>query len=327
MTEAIANLADAGSASAAPSTSSDELENLTYFDPDDEDNEEGGQAQESTDETVETDDETDGQETEESDDASETDAEAEGEGEAGASNPEPKDDVTVTVNGQPLALSELKSGYMRQADYSRKTQEVATKRRDLEALSARVTQSVDAIAEFLVKQLPEAPDPSLAMTDAGAYVQKKAMHDAAMAQLNAVLSQVGGVKEVGNTLTAEQRKELLAEENAKLAEAFPATATPEGRKKFFETAATAARELGYTDEEIQGVTDHRMFRLAHYARLGLQAEQAKAKATKKVQNVPPVAPQKRQPGANVAKARQNKEAMKRLARTGSIDDALGIDFD
>lgn len=326
MTEAIANLADAGSASAAPSTSSDDLENLSYFDPE-EDNEEEEQAQESTDETVETDAETDGQETEETADADDTDTEAEGEGEADASNPEPKDDVTVSVNGEQLPLRELKSGYMRQADYSRKTQEVATKRRDLEALSARVTNSVNVIADFLAKQLPEAPDPTLAMTDPGAYVQKKALHDTSMAQLNAILSQVGDVKEVGNTLTAEQRSELLQSENAKLASAFPVTANPDGRKKFFEAAAGAARELGYSDEEIKAVSDHRMFALAHYAKLGMQAEKAKAKAAKKVENVPPVAPQKRQPGVNAAKTQQNKEAVKRLSRSGSLEDALAVDWD
>jgi hypothetical protein len=326
MTEATANLAQAGSDSAAPSTSLDDLENLSYFDPD-EDNEEAEKAQESTDETVETDDETTGQETDEAADADETATEAEGEGEADASNPEPKDDVTVSLNGEQLPLKELKSGYMRQADYSRKTQEVATKRRDLEALSARVTGSVNAIAEFLVKQLPEAPDLALAATNPGEYVQKKALHDASMAQINAILSKVGEVKEVGNKLTTEQRSELLQAENVKLAEAFPATANPDGRKKFFDAAAGAARELGYTDAEIAQVLDHRMFALAHYARLGMQAEKAKAKAAKKVENVPPVAPQKRQPGLNAAKTQRNKEAVKRLARSGSLEDALAVDWE
>src|SRR5690606_6466716 len=131
-----------------------------------------------------------------------------------------------------LALSELKAGYQRQADYSRKTQEVAERRKGLEALSARVNQSVEAIADFLVKQIPAAPDPQLAMTNPGQFVQQKALHEAAAAQVNALLEQAGQVKDVANTLTAEQRKELLASENAKLAERFPTTATGEGRKKF-----------------------------------------------------------------------------------------------
>ncbi len=245
-----------------------------------------------------------------------------------ADNPEPSDDVTVTINGEQVALSDLKAGYMRQADYSRKTQEVANTRRNLEAMSARVETTVNAIADFLVKQIPEAPDPQLAMTNPGEFVQRKAMHEAAVQQVNALLSQAGEVKDVANKLTDEQRKDLLMQENAKLAEAFPQTATDEGRQEFFSTASTAAKELGYSDEEIQAVADSRMFALAHYAAIGMKAEKARDKAKAKVVNAPPVAPQKqRQQGGKQAAARKNKEAMKRLARSGSIHDAMQIDWD
>jgi hypothetical protein len=169
------------------------------------------------------------------------------------------------------------------------------------------------------------PEPSLAMTDPGKYVQEKAIHEAAMAQINAVVSQATAPKEVANKLTAEQRSEYLQSENAKLAEAFPQTAKPETRKKFFDEAINVAKELGYSDEEIKGATDHRMFKLAHYAKLGLAAEKSAAKAKTKVANVPPMAPNKRQPPNG--KARANQDAMKRLASTGSIEAAMAVDFD
>lgn len=327
MTEAIANSASAESASAQPAISLDDAANIDFYDPatDNVEDDEDQQSEGATDEAGE------GQEAEETATAEDDDtAEAEAEGaedESADAKPEPQDDVTVTVNGERLALSELKSGYMRQADYSRKTQDVATQRKSLEALSARVTKSVDAIAQFLVNQLPQAPDPSLAMTDPAAFVQQKAMHEAAMGQINAIVAQANEAKEVGNTLTQEQRSELIKLENAKLAEAFPQSARPETRKQFFQGAMSAAAEMGFTPEEISGALDHRFYKLAHYAQIGLKAEQAKAKAVKKVENKPPVAPQKRQQGANASQARKNKDAMKRLAKTGSLDDALAIDFD
>lgn len=318
------NLPMGGTDTAQPALTLDDAANLDLYDPS-EDTVESEEEQQS--ESV-----TDEAESQEADDttAEEDDqAEAEAEGaEDEAANPEPKDDVTVTVNGEQIALSDLKAGYMRQADYSRKTQEVATGRRDLEAMSARVTNTVNAIADFLVRQIPAAPDPSLSMTEPGKFVQQKAMHEAAVQQVNALLSQAGEVKAVSGQLSAQQRSELLAQENAKLSEAFPTTATEEGRKKFFDEAAAAAKELGWTDAEIQSSADHRMFAMAHYAAIGMKAEQAKAKAKQKVQNAPPVAPQKsRQQGANQAASRRNQEAMKRLARTGSIEDAMAIDFD
>lgn len=322
MTEATANAGLPASDSAQPSITLDDAANIDFSDPG-VDNEEVEEEQQSETET----DEAEGQESDETPSEEDDTAEAEDEGAEDAAKPEPEDDVTVTVNGQKLSLSTLKAGYMKERDYRHKTQELGNKRRDLEALSARVNQSVEAIAEFLTKQIPEAPDPQLAMTNPGEYVQKKALHEAAMVQVNAILSKAGDVKDVANTLTTEQRKELIDSENAKLAEAFPVTATQEGRKKFFEKAASAAKELGYSEEEINSTTDHRMFALAHYASIGFAAEQAKAKAAKKVANAPPVAQQRRQQGANASKARANQEAMKRLSKSGSIHDALSIDFD
>jgi hypothetical protein len=313
--------------SARPSLTLEDAENIDFYDPDDEqETVEADQDQHSESETDEADDGQESEDIEASEDGDDV-SEDEEQGEEN-STPEPDDAVTITMsNGERLTLSELKKGYFREADYTRQKQAVSTKEKNLEALSARVTASVDAIADFLSKQIPEAPDPSLAMTNPGEFVQKKAMHDAAMAQVNAILSQAGQVKDVANTLTNEQRSELLRSENAKLAEAFPQTATQEGRKQFFDHAAGAARELGWSNDEIGQVVDHRMFKLAHYAALGLAAEKAKAKAKAKVANVPPVAQQKRQQGANAAKAAKNKDAMKRLARTGSIQDAILVDFD
>ena len=328
MQEAAMTPSSDGNDSVRPSISLDDAANLDFYDPDEEQGTvEGDQEQQSE---IETDEANEGQESEEIEASEDGDDETAtgGTGEEDeASTPEPSDDAPITVDGKKLTVAELKKSYFREADYTRQKQAVSTKEKSLEALTARVTGSVNAIADFLSKQIPEAPDPSLAMTNPGEFVQKKAMHEAAMAQVNAILSQAGDVKDVANQLTTEQRSELLQSENAKLAEALPITATPEGRKKFFERAASAAKELGYSDEDIQKVTDHRTFILAHYAALGLQAEKAKAKAQTKVLNVPPVTAQRRPQGPNASKVRQNKDAVKRLARTGSIDDAVEIDWD
>lgn len=314
---------DALSDRAAPSDALDNSEFLNFEEPEEEQanqkaEDTGAETNSETDAAVE-----DGQEAEET--AGETETEAEGaEGEEKPEAPAIKDDVVVDVNGEKLPLSELKSGYMKTADYTRKTQELGNKRRDLETLSTRVTQSVNAIADLLVKQLPPAPDTTLAMTDPAKYVQDKAMHDAMMAQITAVIDQANTTKDVVNKLTQEQRSELLQSENAKLAEAFPQTTKPESRKKFFDDVANVAKDMGYSQAELESVTDHRVFKLAYYAKMGMEAEKAKAKAAQKVVNAPPMTPNKRPQNAAV---KANKDAMKRLDQTGSIKDAMLIDID
>jgi hypothetical protein len=317
------NLLSSGTDNAQPSDALDNPANLKFWEPGDEepDNPEPEPSEAETDsETDET--EEDGQES----DSQET-ADEETETEDETAEADDQDDILITVEGKQLPVKEVKAGYLRQADYTRKAQDLGNQRRSLDALSARVSQSVDAIATFLTKQLPEEPNAQLAMTNPTLFIQQKAIHDAAMSELNNVLAAAGDVKGVAKSLTAEQHQEVLNFETARLIEAFPSTKTPEGKKKFFDNASAAARELGYSDEEIKQVADHRMFKLAHYARIGMQAEAARAKANTKVASVPPVTPQKRPQGQTATQARSNQDAVKKLKRTGSIHDAMKIDFD
>lgn len=238
------------------------------------------------------------------------------------------EDLVVTLKGgEQVPFKELKSGYLRERDYRLKTQEVASKRRDLDEMSSRVANAAQALANFLANQLPEEPSRALAVQDPLEYTRQKAIYDEAFGNVQKIIEMGGTPKQVGQALTQQQHDEALAAENARLAEVFPQTADRKGRDTFFNEAFETARELGFSDEEMQGVSDHRMFVLAHYARLGLAAQQAKERAMGKVNNAPPPAAKPRANGAVVQQSRKNNDAMHRLAKTGSMKDALLIDFE
>lgn len=67
------------------------------------------------------------------------------------------DTFTVQIDGKEVevTLEELQSGYMRQADYTRKTQDVAANKRRLETLE-RFEQSLESDAALTIQQLAEA---------------------------------------------------------------------------------------------------------------------------------------------------------------------------
>lgn len=315
-----------GSDTAQSSISIDDAMNIDFYDPGEENKKEdvAEQSQPDLDEKTE-DDVAEEQEVEQPvDDKTEDEAQ---EADDEAVKPEPTDDVTVTVNGEQIALSDLKSSYMRQADYTRKTQELSNQRRDLEAMATSVTHNVNAIADFLIKQLPPEPNSALLHTDPVAYVQQRELRQLAEQQLSSLFNNADQVVEAKQAIDVNAHQQRLANEKAKLVESFPSAATKEGWDKFFNESSGAAKELGFSDEEIGAETDHRMFKLAYYAKIGMQAEKAKAKAFKKVENVPPVAPLKRQASRDAAQFQKNRDAIKRLNKTGSIHDAMAIDFD
>ncbi|QRY69180.1 hypothetical protein JVX98_13245 [Ensifer sp. PDNC004] len=323
MTDATTNSPFVGeSDSARPALTFDDAANLDFAEPGEANEEEETEGQ-STDATGEaTEDE--GQETGENADQGDEPNDAENGEEAN----ETQDTVITLKGGEQVPLEELKLGYMRDRDYRHKTQDLGNKSRNLDAMTTRVTNTVNNIAEFLIQQLPPEPTRALAMQNPAEYTRQKAVYDDSLDLVNRLIDMGGEPKKVGEELKAGATEEALAEESAKLAEAFPeAMKTEEGHKKFFDDAFATARQLGFADDEMKGITDHRIFKLAHYARIGLAAEQAKGKALTKVNNAPP-APVKAKPNGPVnPQAKSSREAMSRLSKTGSIRDAMSVDFD
>lgn len=241
---------------------------------------------------------------------------------------EASDDAVVTLaNGEKLTIAELKLGNLREKDYRHKTHELGVARRELETMNQRVGQAYNSLVDFLAERLPEEPDPSLAMTNPGEFVQRKAMFDAAVLQLQQIINAGAAHKEVAGQLSGQQRQEILVSEDAKLIEALPFLSDSKKRGEFNQHVAETAYALGYSVEELNSVDDHRLLVLGHYARLGMEAEKAKEKAAKKTTSVPPVTLNGKSNGRNgAAKHRANKDALNRLNKTGSIKDAMKIDF-
>ncbi|PDT47451.1 hypothetical protein CO661_11960 [Sinorhizobium fredii] len=321
MTEAAANSPFVGeSENARPSLSLDDAANLNFAEPE-EANEPEEEEQQSASETGETTE--DGQETDET--AAEGDEPAKSEQDEAANEAE---DIVVTLKGgEQVPLEELKLGYMRDRDYRHKTMDLGKRSSSLEAMSSRVANTANAIAEFLIQQLPQEPSRALAIQNPNEYTRQKAIYDSGLEQVQRLIDMSAEPKNVAGELKSGATEETLAAENAKLLEAFPHLTNDETREKFFSDAFKVGEDLGFSQDEMQGFTDHRYFKVMHYAMLGLQAEQAKNKAMKKVANAPPAAVKAKPNGPVNPQARKNQDAMKRLSKTGSIKDALLVDFD
>lgn len=295
---------DSGTDNVTPQAD-DTAESLDWFDPDEDQDTEQVQTDETTDDGTEAVEE----------DASTEDTAAEIEASVDA--------VVTMPDGTKAKVSDLVAGNLRQSDYSRKTQDLANERSAFRAEVERLEGITQAMVDHFTGLVPPAPDHALALRDPARYTREMAVHQAGMAQLQKLIEIGQAPKEIKDALSKEDRERIARDENAKLIQRFPEAGTPQGRNKFFTEAVSSAEELGFTLKDLQGVTDHRIFAALHYAALGLKASRSMQAAKAKAEKAPPVAPQK----PAVAKARMNAEAMRKLAKTGSIADAMAVDFD
>lgn len=232
--------------------------------------------------------------------------------------------VVRLADGTETTVAELSKGYLRQADFTRKTQEVAETRNRVLAQAERAQRITDALVDQLSNFIPDQPDPRLAYSDPARFTAQKAQHEAAIAKMQEIISVADSAKGVQSDMSNEDRQRMIAEETTKLVNLFPETATENGRRTFFDGASKAAMDLGFSEREVQSQMDHRMFALAHYAKIGMAAEKAKASAKAKVAQVAPTPRQK--PGQGARPKNSNREASERFRRNPTIENAVKLDF-
>lgn len=232
--------------------------------------------------------------------------------------------TVVLKDGTKVTHDELVKGYYRQADYTRDKQALSNEKRTLAENASRIEGITNAFVDHLASMLPPEPDTALALRDPNAYTRQKVVYEAALAQIQKLAELGTEPKQIKDGLAQQDTQALVADENRKLSERFPEVATPEGREKFFTSAADAAQEAGFSMEDLNGVKDHRLFTLAYWANEGMKAAKARETAKAKVANVPPAT--LRKPG-QTGQPVQNADAMRKLARSGSIRDALKVDWD
>ena len=128
-------------------------------------------------------------------------------------------------DGTVISVSELKKGSLLNADYTRKTQEVAELRRSFETQSESVKQAETQIIEqreymsaLLQSITPKAPDPSLVRTDPVAYMEQKAQFEQFTQHLDYLAQQSQQTQQQRQQETQDKRKENANTEWAALLE-------------------------------------------------------------------------------------------------------------
>lgn len=231
-----------------------------------------------------------------------------------------------------VTLEELRSGYSRTEDYTRKRQADAEEHRQAMSAVSEVREQYDAVLakamEWLQAQGPAAPNPALRHTDPGEYA-------AQMAEYEAFQREMGNIAAVRDTIDGErqqefqaQRYELLQREWDSLMAAVPEWNDEGTRtKELGQLRSHAIENLGFSAEEIDSVADHRLLLML---KQNYELTQAASGAKKVVETKKAKASKRLQPGSSTKTGRNARskksrrrqtEADQLAAQTGSVRDA------
>lgn len=204
-------------------------------------------------------------------------------------------------DGTVTTIADLKQGSLRQADYTRKTQEIAANRKELETRQAEIAQKSQTFEQTInfaiqVAQagLPQEPSRELLVSDPIAYLQQDAEYKARLGQLQQLSAAKQQHEQVAATEQQRAFQEWVSGERQRLADAMPELKDPAKLQTFNGELVKGIERYGFSPDDLNSVYDHRLILLAKDAMAYQKLMANKPKAMAKTQGKPAFTPGKRQ---------------------------------
>ena len=247
---------------------------------------------------------------------------------------------TIKVDGKELevGIDELKNGYQRQADYTRKSQALAEQRKGTEAIQSerqQLEQERQMYANGL-QMLQEQQSAklnnfdtveweTLKQEDPYQYMIKKDEYRDAQESINSLAAEQRLVQQEQAQQAQQARSHFVQQEYARLIEALPEWNDSKSTvKKDVQEYATS---VGFRPEEISQLADHRSVLIIKKAMEFDRLTTKVAPKKKAVKRVPKVQKSGRGNSNEDAAAEAVNKKRARLRKSGKQDDAASLFFD
>lgn len=252
--------------------------------------------------------------------------------------PSVTDYYQVKVNGEELevTLDELQSGYQRQKDYTKKTQEVAEQRKEFESKQAELQQLQENFMNQAVlanevlnrdlKKFETVDWETLKVTDPTEYVAKQVEMQDIKQRQGELQQQAQQVYEHNLKVQEAERLKHVEAERKKTLEVFPEWKDQKKAEAGQLAIVEFARAQGYHDQELANVVNARDLMILDKARKydELIAQKGSISQKKTKPSVRKVIKPKGTAPKSTGKARAVKAKKDQLRKSGSLRDAASL---
>ena len=169
----------------------------------------------------------------------------------------------VKVDGEELEVDydELKKGYSREQHYQKKAKDLAKEREDITLKTTELDSKLEDAKTIVDDELSKLDsDEMLELKEDNPEQYLKEVD-----RINAKVKKFNALKESRQKELDAKNDGLLVKERAALIEAFPEWGDDAVMAKEAPVLLNALGELGYSENELNNITDHRMFVLANKA--------------------------------------------------------------
>ena len=225
----------------------------------------------------------------------------------------------IEVDGEKISVDEIKLGYMRQADYTKKTQAVAEQRKAADEQTANYESTLAALLTAAGADLSRFDNVNweqAAVENPDQYKQAKALYEQTKQTHDFIRAQAQEQQQ-----RSQQQHQAAMEDNARESLTVLKSTIPNWNNDlYYAIGEYAQKSLGVSAQEFNEVHDHRTITALWKA---MQFDSAKSVTQKKVKASPKktLSGKKAEP-KDLGKKDNYRKARDRLKKSGSMEDAV-----
>lgn len=238
--------------------------------------------------------------------------------------------VQIDGESHEVTLDEALKGYQRQSHFTRATQKLAEEKKAFEAEQQALRQErehyANQLQQVMSQQQQMQPEPdwdALYEQDPLEWMKQKEAFRDRKEQLQNLQMEQQQLMFKQQQEQQQQQQAYLQQQQSALLDAIPEWSDPQVAQAEKAGIREYAKSLGWSESEIQNVTDFRAVKALHQ---GWKATQVQQRGTNKIRQVPegirPVAPGSAQQMPR--KHTQLAKARMRLAKSGKVSDADAV---
>ncbi|EGL64185.1 hypothetical protein AGRO_3101 [Agrobacterium sp. ATCC 31749] len=235
------------------------------------------------------------------------------------------------IDGNQVSLSEIRSSYMRQADYTKKTQEIAEQRkfyqenqRDVNSLRSEALAGIEALKQQVSIEFRQMEYPDfdwLAENDPAEYVRQKAQWEKREYAVRQIYEAETALKQKAAAYEEEQRQIAIQESSNRFFEKYPDLKDKNKADEVFSDITGMLLDTGFNEQEIKSIVDFRIIDLLYRVVQAEKAQKAIPQVVEKIEKKPVISAKE---NSRKTAADYDRQTYEKFNQSRSVADAAAL---
>ncbi|MDA5636552.1 MULTISPECIES: hypothetical protein [Agrobacterium] len=235
------------------------------------------------------------------------------------------------IDGNQVSLSEIRSSYMRQADYTKKTQEIAEQRkfyqenqRDVNSLRSEALAGIEALKQQVSIEFRQMEYPDfdwLSENDPAEYVRQKAQWERREYAVRQIYEAETALKQKAAAYEEEQRQIAIQESSNRFFEKYPDLKDKNKADEVFSDITGLLLDTGFNEQEIKSIADFRIIDLLYRVVQAEKAQKAIPQVVEKIAKKPVISAKE---NSRKTAADYDRQSFEKFNQSRSVADAAAL---